>query len=565
MRSVIFITTLVGAYLLLRGHPAQMPVFLRTCLAVLVLVAGLGLWGRRVRPGEGNAASRRATGWLDYLAIGMAVLAIECGFVLFFSAAPSPLESVAERIEIWWRPAAAAERESAGTATATGNWLWNDHQRRPLPRRTNLKPGNRPEVFLRPADGTAAERLLKSRIYVGAFAFGKYEEGAWGILPGAREELVAGPDGWLRLGDGRGGENIGCEVFHAADHASGNPLTALQGVVAAELPELTRLGDGLHLLPPPDEEGYQYRAVSKPLTLDDLPRDSVVGAVAGAPPEFLALPPGALGDRIKGLAKVAAGDGDTIGQLSRLRGHLRTTLGYSLKTENADDLDPIENFLFKEQKGHCEFFATAGALLARSLGVPARVAYGWAGGTYYEGSSLFVFRSREAHAWTEVLLEGYGWTVLDATPPGALEHELAATAAPDEKPPGAGDFTAEDGPIAAQSAGGLRAPLLLAAGIAVPTLLLLAFRSRRAAGLVAEDGRAAAGDAGYFAAFRRASRRHGRPMGGARTLRRHVEEMPDAPEFARELQAYHYAVRYEGRPADRKLERRLRKAADEWN
>lgn len=564
MRSIAFITTLVGAYLLLRGHPAQMPVFLRTCLAVLVLVAGLGLWGRRVRPGEGNAASRRATGWLDYLAIGMAVLAIECGFVLFFSAAPSPLEAVAERIGIWWRPAAAAERERGGTATATGNWLWNDHQRRPLPRRTNLKPGNRPEVFLRPADGAATERLLKSRIYVGAFAFGKYATGAWGTLPGAREELAAGPDGWLRLGIERGGESIGCEVFHAADHASGNPLTALQGVVAAELPKLTRLGEGLHLLPPPAEEGYQYRTVSKPITLDDLSRESGVRAVTGAPPELLALPPGALGERIKGLAEVAAGDGDTIARLLRLRGHLRTTLGYSLRTENSDDLDPIENFLFKEQKGHCEFFATAGALLARSLDVPARVAYGWAGGTYYEGSSLFVFRSREAHAWTEVLLEGHGWTVLDATPPGALEHELAATAAPDEKPPGTEEFTAEDGPSVVQSAGGLRAPLLLAAGIVVPTLLLLAFRSRRAAGWVAADGLEPPGDAGYLAAFRRASRRHGRPIAEARTLRRHVEEIPDAPDFARELQAYHYAVRYEGRAADQQLERRLRKAADEW-
>jgi hypothetical protein len=40
--------------------------------------------------------------------------------------------------------------------------------------------------------------------------------------------------------------------------------------------------------------------------------------------------------------------------------------------------------------------------------------------------------------------------------------------------------------------------------------------------------------------------------------------MADAPEFARELQAYHYAVRYEGRPPDRKTEQRLRKAAEEW-
>ena len=70
MRSLAFIIALVAAYLLLRGHPERMPVLLRTCVAVLVLVAGLGFWGHRVRPREGNAASRRVPGWLDYAAIG---------------------------------------------------------------------------------------------------------------------------------------------------------------------------------------------------------------------------------------------------------------------------------------------------------------------------------------------------------------------------------------------------------------------------------------------------------------------------------------------------------------
>jgi transglutaminase-like putative cysteine protease len=565
MRSFAFILAVVAAYLLLRGHPERMPVLLRTCVAVLVLVAGLGFWGRRVRPREGTASSRRLPGWLDYAAIGMAVLALECVFVLFFSAAPLPLELAAERLESWWRPAAAAEREAGGGgASQAGNWLWNDHQRRPLPRRTNLKPGNRPEVFLRPADGEAAGKLLQRRIYVGAFALGRYETGAWSTRAVARETVKAGPDGWLRLPEIRDAPAVECEVFHAADHPSGNPLTALQGVVAVEMPELTRLDDGLHVLPPPGEEGYDYRTVSRPVTLDDLPRGSPSTVPATAPPEWLELPPGAMGARLAELAELAAGEGDTVQRLRNLRGHLRTTLAYSLQTENRKDLDPLENFLFEEQKGHCEFFATAGALLARSLGVPSRVAYGWAGGTYYEGSNLFVFRSREAHAWTEVLLEGHGWTVLDATPPGALERELAETAAPDEKPPGNDELLAAEEDAVFTDAGGLKAPLLLAAAFVLPALVLMALRSRRAG--PAGDG--AAGDRGgadgYFAAFRRASRRHGLPFGSSRTLRRHVTEMADAPEFARELQAYHYAVRYEGRPPDRKTEQRLRKAAEEW-
>ena len=71
----------------------------------------------------------------------------------------------------------------------------------------------------------------------------------------------------------------------------------------------------------------------------------------------------------------------------------------------------MENFLFEEKRGHCEYFATAGALMARALGLPSRVAYGWAGGTWYDDAGLFVFRANEAHAWTEVWLENFGWVL----------------------------------------------------------------------------------------------------------------------------------------------------------
>lgn len=566
MRSLALILTLVAAYLLLRGQPERMPVLLRTCVAVLALAAGLGLWGRRRRPNEGTAASRKLPGWLDYLAIGTAVLALECGFVLFLSAAPGPLESAAATIEAWIRPEAAAERETTrGNAAQAGNWLWNDHRHRPLPRRTNLKPGNRPEVFLRPEDGTAASRLLNSRIYVHAFALGRYRDGAWSMREVAPRTITAGADGWLRLDEVRRGDDVACEVFHAADQASGQPLTTLQGVTAAELAEAVRLDDGVDLLPPPDQEGYEYRTVSRPRSLDDFARGGQVRVAAGISPEWLEVPGGSQGERLASLARAAAGEGELLEKLLRLRGHLRTTLGYSLKTENPRDLDPLENFLFHEQKGHCEYFATAGALLARTLGVPSRVAYGWAGGTYYEGSNLFVFRAREAHAWTEVLLEGHGWTVLDPTPPGALDSELAQAAPPDEKPPGADELTATPESAAVAADTGLKLPLLLAAGFALPALFFWCWRSRRESpGAAGDEAFAAVPAAGYFTAFRRACSRRGLALGSAKTLRRQLSEMTEPPGFAAELLAYHYAVRYEGKAPDRRMEQRLRKAAEDW-
>jgi transglutaminase-like putative cysteine protease len=563
VRNLALIAAVLAAYLLLRGHPERIPELPRTCLAVLALVAGLGCWGRRPRPRDGTALSRRPPGWLDHAAIGAAVLALECVFVLFLAATPPPLETAAAKLESWWRPVAAAERATSAAAPA-GNWLWDDHRQRPLPRRTNLKPGNRPEVFLRPADAATAAMLLQRRIYVSAFAFGRYRDAAWSTRDTAPLSLRAAPDGWLRLDGGRGGESIDCEVFHAADHPAGNPLTGLQGLIAAELPELSGIDEGLRILPPPGASGYQYRTVSKPLSLDDLPPGSPAHPATGVPPEWLALPSGAAGDKLAALARAAAGDGTPLDRLRRLRGHLRTTLAYSLRTDNPRDLDPLENFLFHEQRGHCEYFASAGALLARALGVPSRVAYGWAGGTYYEGSNLFVFRAREAHAWTEVLLEDHGWTVLDATPPGALDRELARTAPPEENPPAAADLTTAEAVLAAPDGGGLQGPLLLAAGFISGALALALLRARRHGAPAGGTGHRDPAADGYLAAFRHASQRHGRPLAGSQPLRRHLAALPDAPPFVRELQAYHYAIRYEGRAPDRRTEQRLRKAAEDW-
>jgi hypothetical protein len=566
MRSLCLIVTLVVAYLLLRGQPERMPVLLRTCLAVLALAAGLGWWGRRRRPQGGTAASRRLPGWLDYLGIGAAVLALECGFVLFLSAVPAPLESAAAAIEVWLRPAAAAEREQESAGRSAGSrWLWDDYRRRPLPQRTNLKPGTRPEVFLRPEDGDAAARLLASRIYLHAFALGRYEGGAWSMAGGPPQPLAAAADGWVRLAPTQSGGEIVCRIFHATDQPGGQPLTALQGVVAAEVTGLTRLDEGIHLLPPADRDGYEYRTASRPVTLDDLPRDAPVAVPAAVPPEWLETPGGALGERMATLARAAAGEGTLLDRLAGLRTHLRTTLGYSLQTDNARNLDPLENFLFQEQRGHCEYFATAGALLARSLGVPSRVAYGWAGGTYYEGSNLFVFRAREAHAWAEVLLDGHGWVVLDPTPPGAMASELARTAAPEEKPPGADEVTAPTDAAVSAADTGLGLPLALTTAFGLPAVLLLLWRSRRSRGGTSAEGPGGSVPAGgYFAAFCRACQRRGQAHRNGTTLRRQLAAMADPPPFAAELLAYHYGVRYEGKPADRKLEQRLKKAADDW-
>jgi transglutaminase-like putative cysteine protease len=85
-------------------------------------------------------------------------------------------------------------------------------------------------------------------------------------------------------------------------------------------------------------------------------------------------------------------------------------------------IDPVMDFLVNLKQGHCERYATALALMLRSVGIPARVVKGFRG-TEHEGDGAYVVRHSHAHAWVEMLVprrdppgKGYDWLTLDPTP-----------------------------------------------------------------------------------------------------------------------------------------------------
>ena len=96
---------------------------------------------------------------------------------------------------------------------------------------------------------------------------------------------------------------------------------------------------------------------------------------------------------------------------------------YTLQVEDPGELDPLEAFL-RDRRGFCEHFATAGALLARSAGVPARVATGYAFPSPLGGG--WVARRANAHAWVELHDPERGWRTWDPTP----EADLGVAAPP---------------------------------------------------------------------------------------------------------------------------------------
>ena len=560
LRLVVLCLAGVGAYALLKGQPEGMPVLLRACLAVLLLVGGLGWWAAQRKATDlPLVKSGRKPAWTDFLAVGTGVLALECGFLWLLSAAPAPLENVAIEIEANFLPAAAAKRsEPTGPGNISGNWLWDKTWKRALPRRTDLTPGAKPEVFVRVPKKKDAQTLLKNQVYVRAFALNEFHDGIWSMGEAEVRDLKAGEDGWVRLSE-RENEGILHEVFHGRSAGGRDVLTALQGVEAVRLHEIRTTGGRMAFLPDVSgASGFEYFASSVSVTLADLENAESVGSLAV----------GKTRGRFGRLAAKAAGEGDLLEQLKNIQAFLRDNYGYSLKTENRRNLDPLENFLYEEKRGHCEFFATSGALMARELGVESRVAYGWAGGQYFKENQMFVFRAREAHAWVEVNLKEHGWVVMEPTPPvvlgggGAPRVAGAGEALPDPEENLTDDY---GNGVSAENAHVEKVALGLMGVFGVVACAIMLIRGRR------ENNSRAGGipnskqKSGYFVVWQEAFQKRTKTTGRGLTLGRQLEILSEKPEFADELLRYHYGVRYEKKPPDAESEGRLLRRIRDWD
>jgi hypothetical protein len=138
------------------------------------------------------------------------------------------------------------------------------------------------------------------------------------------------------------------------------------------------------------------------------------------PPEIslidLQLPP--LDKRIPALARQITVNAHTeFDKAAAVEHYLRTSFGYTLEMSTRHPEDPLADFLFRRKEGHCEYFASAMAVMMRSLGVPARIVNGFRTGEYNPVTGNYIIRARDAHSWVEVYLPAVGWTAFDPTPP----------------------------------------------------------------------------------------------------------------------------------------------------
>jgi hypothetical protein len=222
---------------------------------------------------------------------------------------------------------------------------------------------------------------------------------AWTAAPSSRSHLefevhclvsdtLAPPLGWARSAVGTDGRLLV------------PPQAGCVGVVADSLPH-TSAGEWKH----PDEgiaRGWMWFPGEIPRTVRPSERH--------VPSELEGMLDSALSEALPSHVQT-----DSVPML--LARWFRDGFVYSLDVPDPGEDEPLRAFL-ADRRGFCEHFATAGTLLARRAGLPARVVTGYAWPEPVAGA--WVFRRSHAHAWVEVFLPKTGWTTWDPTPGGDI-------------------------------------------------------------------------------------------------------------------------------------------------
>lgn len=211
----------------------------------------------------------------------------------------------------------------------------------------------------------------------------------------------------------------------------------------------------LHWLSDSDEAYPEtYSVTSEVAVLDE---EALRGTTAGWQDErrnadYLQLPD-TLPSRVRELAaEITAEGANDYDKAKLLENYLRLNYTYNNKPDltkaSGDSVDFVDRFLFEIKEGYCDYFSSAMAVMARSIGLPARWVKGFAPGVLPastlggppemsemdlnpNGAGTYTVRNSDAHSWVEIYFEDYGWIPFEATagfvfPYTVAEEEAAA-------------------------------------------------------------------------------------------------------------------------------------------
>ena len=254
--------------------------------------------------------------------------------------------------------------------------------------------------------------------YWRGLVFDRYREGAWTATHGEMQTYPAyvSPEKFPRPEGRQLGTFV--QVVRVVRPLPGviysaNPIESLYFPTA----QVREDAYGSFRAPEPLKPGQTYSVVSY---LPDYSREQLDFDDPDYPQnvDLETLDPGPLSTRARQLAMSAVEGAQTRYQrVMALTRYLQTHYRYSLELGHVPpDKDPLDWFLFDARIGYCEQFATAETLMLRALGIPARLATGYATGDYDPVLNQAVVRERDAHAWVEAYFPGHGWVPVDPSP-----------------------------------------------------------------------------------------------------------------------------------------------------
>ncbi len=134
--------------------------------------------------------------------------------------------------------------------------------------------------------------------------------------------------------------------------------------------------------------------------------------------------PAVVPKRVQNLAErivQEAGASTAYDKAKAIETYLRTNYTYSTNiTPPPNGTDRVSWFLFDAKEGYCEYYASAMVIMLREVGVPARLAGGYAPGEFDPNTGIYTIRESSAHSWPEVYFPSYGWIEFEPTPSQAV-------------------------------------------------------------------------------------------------------------------------------------------------
>ncbi len=164
-----------------------------------------------------------------------------------------------------------------------------------------------------------------------------------------------------------------------------------------------------------DRSNYRVESLVRSVTEDEL---RAAGRIFpdSIQQKFTKLP-STVPERVYSLArKLTSSEATPYDEVKGLEKYLRDNYPYTLNASLPPiGKDVVDYFLFDLKKGYCDYYASAMVVMARSIGLPARLVSGFASGSFDNSTGTFTVRASDAHAWVEIYFSGIGWVEFEPT------------------------------------------------------------------------------------------------------------------------------------------------------